>query len=123
MDFKAYLERINYDGPLVVSAETLRGRQVAHLHNVPSENFSIHAHEPIVLGDEALFGKIVERRRGGFCYEVNGAFAALLRAVGFEVTMLSAEVARPTGDFSQPFDHMALMVQLDQPWLVDVGFG
>lgn len=123
MDVKAYLERINYHGPLDVSAETLRQLQVAHLFNVPFENLSIHAHEPIVLDDEALFGKIVERRRGGFCYEANGAFAALLRALGFEVTMLSAEVARPGGDFSPPFDHMALMVQLEQPWLVDVGFG
>lgn len=123
MDVKAYLERIDYHGPLTVSAETLRDLQVAHLFNVPFENLSIHAHEPIVLDDEALFTKIVERRRGGFCYEDNGAFAALLRALGFPVTMLSAEVARPTGDFSPPFDHMALLIQLEQPWLVDVGFG
>lgn len=123
MDVKAYLERINYHGPLVVSAESLRNLQVAHLFNVPFENLSIHAHEPIVLNDEALFGKIVERRRGGFCYEANGAFAALVRALGFQVTMLSAEVAGPTGDFSPPFDHMTLIVELEQPWLVDVGFG
>lgn len=123
LDVKAYLERIDYHGALDVSAETLRNLQVAHLFNVPFENLSIHAHEPIVLDDQALFGKIVARRRGGFCYEANGAFAALLRALGFAVTMLSAEVARPTGDFSPPFDHMALLVQLQQPWLVDVGFG
>jgi N-hydroxyarylamine O-acetyltransferase len=119
----AYLERINYDGPLDVSLETLRKLQLAHLYAVPFENLSIHAHEPIVLDDEALFTKIVERRRGGFCYEANGLFAALLRALGFAVTMLSAEVAHADGGFSQPFDHMALMVKLEEPWLVDVGFG
>lgn len=123
MDIKAYLERINYQGALDPTAETLRGLQVAHLLAVPFENLSIHAGEPIVLADDALFDKIVRRRRGGFCYELNGLFAALLRALGFNVRMLSAEVANASGGFSQPFDHMTLMVTLAERWLVDVGFG
>lgn len=123
MDIKAYLERINYHGSLAPTAETLRQLQVAHLLAVPFENLSIHAKEPIVLEDEALFSKIVERRRGGFCYEANGLFAALLRALGFDVVMLSAEVANAEGGFGPDFDHMALMVTLEQRWLVDVGFG
>lgn len=123
MDIKAYLKRINYHGSPAPTAEVLRALQVAHLLSVPFENLSIHAAEPIVLDDEALFRKIVERRRGGFCYEANGLFAALLRALGFEVQMLSAEVANAEGSFSQPFDHMALLVTLDERWLVDVGFG
>jgi len=94
------------------------------LRTVPFENLSIHAGEPIVLDDKALFAKIVERRRGGFCYEANGLFAALLRALGFKVTMLSAEVAgREQGSYSPPFDHMALMITLEERWLADVGFG
>lgn len=123
MDVAAYLNRINYHGPTVPSAETLRALQLTHLRTVPFENLSIHAGEPIVLADDALFGKIVARRRGGFCYECNGLFAALLRALGFEVTMLSAEVAEAGGGFSQPFDHMTLLVNEAQRWLVDVGFG
>lgn len=123
MNVQTYLERINYNGPLVPTGETLRQLQVAHLLAVPFENLSIHAREPIVLEDEALFRKIVSRRRGGFCYELNGLFAALLRALGFEVAMLSAQVANAEGDFSRDFDHMALMVQIDERWLVDVGFG
>ena len=123
MNIKAYLERINYHGSPAVNAETLRALQVAHLLSVPFENLSIHAAEPIVLEDEALFRKIVERRRGGFCYEANGLFAALLRALGFDVQLLSAEVANADGGFSQPFDHMALLVSLDERWLADVGFG
>lgn len=123
VNVKTYLERINYQGSLTPSAETLRSLQVAHLLSVPFENLSIHSHEPIVLNDEALFEKIVERRRGGFCYECNGLFAALLRSLGFDVSMLSAEVAKAAGGFSQPFDHMTLLVKLEETWLVDVGFG
>jgi N-hydroxyarylamine O-acetyltransferase len=123
LNVNAYLERIAYHSSLAPTAATLRELQVAHLLTVPFENLSIHSGEPIVLADEALFSKIVARRRGGFCYECNGLFAALLRALGFDVTMLSAEVAHAAGGFSQPFDHLALMVQLDRPWLVDVGFG
>jgi N-hydroxyarylamine O-acetyltransferase len=123
LNIKAYLERINYHGSLAPTAETLRELQVAHLCTVPFENLSIHAKEPIVLEDEALFTKIVERRRGGFCYEANGLFAALLRELGFDVVMLSAGVANAEGNFGPDFDHMALMVLLDQRWLVDVGFG
>jgi N-hydroxyarylamine O-acetyltransferase len=123
LDINAYLKRINYQGSLAPTAETLRELQVAHLLSVPFENLSIHAKQPIVLEDEALFAKIVERRRGGFCYECNGLFAALLRALGFKITMLSAEVADAEGVFGPAFDHMTLMVSLEQRWLVDVGFG
>ena len=123
MDIDAYLNRINYRGSLEVNAETLRELQVAHLLAVPFENLSIHAEEPIVLEPEALFGKVVHRRRGGFCYELNGLFAALLRELGFEVAMLSARVSTADGGFTPAFDHMALRVTLDQTWLVDVGFG
>ncbi len=123
MDITAYLDRINYHGPLTPTAETLRELQVAHLLTVPFENLSIHAKEPIALNDDALFEKIVRRRRGGFCYEANGLFAALLRALGFNVKMLSAGVANAEGGFGPDFDHMALMVTLAERWLVDVGFG
>ena len=123
MNVDAYLHRINYNGPRAVNAETLRALQVAHLLSVPFENLSIHAGEPIVLHEDALFTKIVEHRRGGFCYECNGLFAGLLRALGFDVAMLAAGVATRDGDFGPIFDHMTLMVTLDERWLVDVGFG
>jgi N-hydroxyarylamine O-acetyltransferase len=123
MNIDAYLKRINYSGSLELTAETLRALQVAHLLAVPFENLSIHAGEPIVLNEDALFGKIVENRRGGFCYEANGLFASLLRALGFEVAMLSAGVATRDGGFGPDFDHMTLMVTLAERWLVDVGFG
>jgi N-hydroxyarylamine O-acetyltransferase len=123
VDVAAYLKRINHAGPVAPTAETLRQLQVAHLLAVPFENLSIHWGEPIVLDDEALFDKIVRRRRGGFCYELNGLFAALLRDLGFEVVMLAGGVMGPRGEFAPEFDHMVLMVTLSERWLVDVGFG
>jgi N-hydroxyarylamine O-acetyltransferase len=123
VDTTAYLKRINYDGPLDPTAETLRDLQVAHLLAVPFENLSIHSGESILLDDDSLFQKIVERRRGGFCYELNGLFAALLRDIGFQVEMLSARVANQAEEFGPEFDHMTLMVTLAKRWLVDVGFG
>lgn len=123
MDVQAYLNRINYNGPVAPTAETLRQLHLAHLLTVPFENLSIHAGEQIALEDEALFRKIVHRRRGGFCYELNGLFAALLRALGFEVAMLSAQVANDDGGFSRDFVHMTLLVTLGERWLADVGFG
>ena len=123
MDLSAYLDRINYRGPLDCDAKTLRQLHLAHLRSVPFENLSIHASEPIVLNDDALFQKIVTRKRGGFCYELNGLFSTLLRRLRFKVERLSAQVANATGEFSCDFDHMTLLVTLDEPWLVDVGFG
>jgi len=123
VDLRAYLDRIGYRGPLSPSPETLRSLQIAHLQAVPFENLSIHAGQPIVLDVEALFEKVVVRRRGGFCYELNGLFAALLRALGFEVAQLAAGVGRADGSFGPDFDHMSLSVTLAERWLADVGFG
>jgi len=122
-DIQAYLDRIGCQGPLAPTAETLCALQVAHLQTVPFENLSIHAGQPIVLDTDSLFEKVVVQRRGGFCYELNGLFAGLLRALGFTVGMLSAEVARADGSFSPEYDHMALLVTLADRWLADVGFG
>jgi N-hydroxyarylamine O-acetyltransferase len=128
MDIKAYLQRINYRGSLDATAQTLQQLQLAHLLTVPFENLSIHSAEPIILDDNALFEKIVVRRRGGFCYELNGLFAALLRELGFEVARLSAGVANAEGIFGPDFDHMTLLVTTKEHgstvrWLADVGFG
>src|SRR6266478_8207742 len=112
MDIRAYLQRLDYTGAIAPNAETLRLLQLAHLRAVPFENLSIHSREPIVLDDRALFEKIVSRRRGGFCYELNGLFAALLRALGFEVEMLSARVATAEESVGPDFDHMTLLVTL-----------
>ncbi len=119
-----YLDRIGATMAIgqAPDRELLAGLQRAHLRTVPFENLSIHLGEPIVLAEADLFAKIVDRRRGGYCYEANGLFASLLTALGFEVDLLAARVFG--GDrFGPPFDHLALRVRADEPLLVDVGFG
>jgi N-hydroxyarylamine O-acetyltransferase len=123
VDVAAYLTRIAYCGPTEPTAETLRAIHHAHLLSVPFENLDIPLGRKIILDEDAILHKIVDQRRGGFCYELNGAFAALLRALGFHTTLLSARVARDAGGESPEFDHLTLRVDLQDPWLADVGFG
>jgi N-hydroxyarylamine O-acetyltransferase len=123
LDIAAYLKRIDYHGQLAPTLQTLEALHEAHLLAVPFENLDIHRGRPIRLGSASLFQKIVSRRRGGFCYELNGLFALLLRKLGFEVTLLSASVAHANGGFGPEFDHLTLLVHLSEDWLADVGFG
>ncbi len=124
MDTRAYLSRIEYRGSLEPALETLRALHYAHLLAVPFENLDI-PERPIVLDEARFFGKIVTSRRGGFCYELNGLFAALLRELGFRVALLSARVdgGKGSAETLREFDHLTLRVDLDEPWLADVGFG
>ena len=115
----AYLARIGASDLPGDGAAALRDLQCRHLQTTPFENLSIHLGEPISLSAGDLFDKIVTGRRGGFCYELNGLFASLLTALGFEVTLLGGGVYGPRG-LGPPFDHLALLVD---GWLVDVGFG
>ena len=128
-DVAAYLARIGYRGTVVPDSETLRALQIQHLRTVPFENLDIHSATPIALDEASLFDKIVVRRRGGFCYELNGLFALLLEAMGFDVTRVSASDAHSDGSFGREFDHLALLVDVPgmgvagERWLADVGWG
>ena len=123
LSVRNYLDRIHHAGSTEPSAETLRALHRAHMLTVPFENLDIHIGRAISCDESRFLHKIVNERRGGFCYELNGAFAALLRQLGFQVTLLSARVARDDGGDSPEFDHLALRVDLEEPWLADVGFG
>ena len=123
MDLQAYLRRIDYQRSLTVRIDLLRSLHRAHLFTFPFENLDIHLGREIVCDESRILHKIVNEKRGGFCYELNGAFAALLRALGFRVTLLSCRVARQDGGYSPEFDHLTLRVDLEEPWLADVGFG
>lgn len=123
MDTSAYLHRIKFQGNTTVQASTLAALQLAHMQTIPFENLSIHYGQPIVLDIELLFHKVVNQLRGGFCYELNGLFAVLLEKLGFLVSRLSARVASSNGSYGPEFDHMLLLVHLEEDYLVDVGFG
>lgn len=128
LDLPAYLKRIGYDGGLAPTAATLRGLHRAHVASIPFENLEIMLGRPIELSLDAVQAKLVGRPRGGYCFEHNRLFAAVLEKLGFEVTallgrvMMGAERMRPT-------THALLHVRppeqpRDEPaWLCDVGFG
>ena len=121
----AYLRRLGAVRPARPTADALRDLHLRHLRTVPFENLSIHLGEEIVLAEERLLGKVVGAGRGGFCYELNGAFSVLLTALGFGVTPLAGRVYGAEGRLGIPYDHLALRVRtLDGgEWLADVGFG
>lgn len=120
----AYLQRIQYTGPHHPTPETLHQLHRAHLLAIPYENLDIHLGQRLTLDINHIYAKIVERGRGGWCYEMNGLFAWALQELGFDVAMLGSTVGAPAqGGVGNDLDHLILQVQLDQPWLVDVGFG
>ncbi len=123
IDVEQYLQRIHYSGETAPTYAVLCDLQRQHLYHIPFENFAIHDKVPVNLDTAALFKKIVTERRGGFCYELNGLFYALLKQLGFDVRLVSAQVYNGN-DYGPPFDHAAMVVVLDNKrYLSDVGFG
>ncbi|MFF7384222.1 arylamine N-acetyltransferase [Streptomyces griseoluteus] len=120
----AYLRRLGAERPARATTDALRDLHPRHLRAVPFENLSIHLGEPVVLDEQTLLDKVVARRRGGFCYELNGAFGLLLAALGYEVQLLAGRVHGDEG-LGIPYDHLALRVRtVDGGDLIaDVGFG
>lgn len=117
----AYLQRIGMDAPAGPGLDALTRLQLAHLQAVPFENLAIFAGRSVTVDDNWTYSKVVDQQRGGWCFELNGAFAQLLEALGFEVRRLAAAVLLngPT----TIVDHLVLEVVVDQPYLVEVGFG
>ena len=122
----AYLARIGVAAPASPTFAALAALQRTHLLAVPFENLDIARGRPIRIDPENTFTKVVERRRGGYCYELNGLFAALLRSLGYDVAHASARVATAEGGLTPDFDHLVLVAtspDLEGAALVDVGFG
>lgn len=124
MDIELYLKRINYNQEVKLNIETLKQLQKQHLLHIPFENLDIHRNTTIRLNSNTIYEKIVNRSRGGFCYELNGLFHAFLSQLGFQSTMISARVFDQKKGYGKEFDHLALLVTVEkQSYLVDVGFG
>jgi N-hydroxyarylamine O-acetyltransferase len=118
-----YCARLGYDGPRAATLTTLRALHRAHLLAIPYENLDIHLGLPLTLDGDAMFTKLVDERRGGWCYEMNGVFGRVLESLGFDVRYLSGAVGRRTAGWRARGNHLVLLVTLDRPWIVDVGFG
>ena len=123
VDLAEYARRVAYTGDLRPSAECLRGLHLAHATHIPFENLDVLLRRPILLDIESLWKKLVVDRRGGYCYEQNTLFAAVLEQLGFPVTRLAARVLLGATGIT-PRSHMLLAVEADGArWLADVGFG
>jgi N-hydroxyarylamine O-acetyltransferase len=119
----AYLERIGFGGTARPDLETLRELQRAHVRAVPFENLDVQLRRPVGLDLDTCFDKIVRQRRGGWCFESNGLLGWALREIGFDVVRTCAGVMREHVGDVQMGNHLCLLVRLDRPYLVDVGFG
>ena len=114
------IEKIN----LAADLESLKLLQKQHLLQIPFENLNIHWHHPIILDINSFYEKIIEAKRGGFCYELNGLFNELLNEIGFQSKIISARVKQRDGNFGEEYDHLAILTKIDTAeFLVDVGFG
>jgi len=123
IDLAAYLRRVEYEGALEPTEEVLRALHLAHATHIPFENLDILLGRPIRLDLPSLEAKLVSGGRGGYCFEQNALFAAVLEEVGFAVTRLAARVRYGT-QAVLPRTHMLMLVRCDgRTWLADVGFG
>lgn len=118
-----YLKRFNMMLKNEVTLNYLAQMQEQHLEFIPFENLDVLRKEPIYLNLEIIYQKVVTNTRGGFCYELNGLFQWLLTKLGFEAALIAATVLKKGNKWAKDDTHAAIIVQLDQPYLVDVGFG
>ncbi|MFC4653428.1 arylamine N-acetyltransferase [Rheinheimera marina] len=121
-DLAAYFQRIGYTGPVERSLETLHDLMRTQLFAVPFENLDVQAGQVVSMVPEQIVEKIVQQRRGGYCYEVNGLFAMALQALGFSYRFVAA---RPMFyPVRRPKTHMVLLVEAEgEQYLLDLGFG
>ena len=124
MDLKRYLRRIGFDGPVHPDLETLRALHRAHLLAIPYENLDVQFARPVTIERPQIYEKLVERRRGGWCYEMNGLLGWALSEIGFRVTRATGAVRRKLMGDVVVGNHLVLRVDLDEGiYLADVGFG
>ena len=125
LDLDAYFARIRYAGSRAPSLDTLRALHLHHVLAIPFENLDVLLDRTLALDLPALARKLVHDRRGGYCFEQNALFCAVLRALGFQVSTLIARVRwQVPAERGTPRSHMILRIDLgDTAWIVDTGFG
>jgi N-hydroxyarylamine O-acetyltransferase len=124
MDVDALLDRIGAKPPAAPTGAALSALHRAYARTMPSEDYDIHLGVPISLHLDDIADKMIRRRRGGYCYELNGLFAEFLRELGFDVTLFSAFTLDEDGTRGPDFDHLRLLVDtFDGLFLADCGNG
>jgi N-hydroxyarylamine O-acetyltransferase len=123
LDLEAYLRRIGLHTRPAADLAGLRALHLAHATTIPFENLDIQMGLPIRLDLDSLQAKLIRHHRGGYCFEHNTLFLAVLKAVGFDVIPCEARVRLGAMEVL-PRTHMLLLVRLEgATWLCDVGFG
>jgi N-hydroxyarylamine O-acetyltransferase len=122
-ELERYCDRIGYSDSRDATIATLAAVHRAHLLTIPYENLDIHLGRPLSLDPAAIFTKLVDKHRGGWCYEMNGLMGRALASMDFDVRYVSGAVGRATRGDTALGNHLVLIVRLDRPWIVDVGFG
>ena len=124
MDLGAYFDRVGFEGEARPDLATLVALHRAHLRSIAYENLDVQLGRPLTTDPAAAFDKIVTRRRGGWCYEMNGVFGAVLAEIGFKVTRMAGAAMRELLGDIVIGNHLVLLVELGgEPWIADVGFG
>jgi len=127
MHLQPYLDRIGYSGDVAPTLGTLAALLRHHALAIPFENLDVQLGRRLTLDPDAAFDKIVRNKRGGWCYEQNGLFGAVLAEIGFDVTRVAGAVMRAGREDISNANHLALLVETeDAPgrrFLADVGFG
>lgn len=123
MKLEKYLERIGFAGEPHANLETLRSVHRGHIENIPYENLDVQFGAPVSRDPQAAFDKIVNRRRGGWCFEMNGLLSWALEEIGFKVRRLAGAVDRANRGDAVIGNHLVLLVDLDETWIADAGFG
>lgn len=123
MNPTSYLKRMGIEAVTAIDEGLLRRLHRQHVQSIPFENLDIAWERPIKLNLEAIFTKIIGGGRGGFCYELNSLFCWLLQQLGFHSHLISCSIMTDEGSFGPLFDHMAIIVEMEDRWLLDVGYG
>ena len=123
INLNSYFDRIKFEGSVRADLATLNALMSAHVRAIPFENLDVYAGRGVTRDLNAIFDKIVTRRRGGWCYEMNGLFEWVLQEIGFDVCRLSAGVRRAKLGDGALGNHLSLQVELERSYLVDVGYG
>lgn len=122
MNIEKYIQRIGHKHQLSISHECLKSLHQCHVMTIPFEALDVQLNRTIKLDLESIYDKVILKNRGGFCYELNYLFYSFLTQIGFDCSMVSSRIF-DNGSYGPEFDHMSIVVKLEEDWLVDIGFG
>jgi N-hydroxyarylamine O-acetyltransferase len=123
VDFIAYLERIVYTGIINVTDEVLMRLHKKHVYQIPFENLDVYYKRIFNLDIGNVYEKVINDKRGGFCYELNLLFNWLLTQIGFTSRIIASRIFNEDGTVGPEFDHMSIYVKTGKEYLLDVGYG